>query len=256
MNKLKDLNLIRKVIILVTLLELLLYSVEYIFKLNIIGEINNISHIISPMTFGFLMLSYSYYFDNTFKGIVFMLLSVVVNGLTNLISGNDLNTSIDMLGADLPLVVLGMIIMVVVGMYKDSKNKTKTKLVDAFCTPNKTKLLYKAMAYCTIFTVFTHIYNNFDFNTITDTSLKSLLTLQSILPTFIILAYITLTDIGYPIIILYNIVYTVASVLVIEYVGVNIILIINMILFMIVSGYLVQKHKEYKSKNERKKKDE
>ena len=102
MNKLKDLNLIRKVIILVTLLELLLYSVEYIFKLNIIGEINNISHIISPMTFGFLMLSYSYYFDNTFKGIVFMLLSVVVNGLTNLISGNDLNTSIDMLGADLP----------------------------------------------------------------------------------------------------------------------------------------------------------
>ena len=252
MSKLKDLvkntKDIRKILAFAMIAELIIVGIAYLAKIDFLFKVENLTDVFSPIVFTLVMISYSYYLDNQFKGICCMAFAMLVNLIGYILNGYDIYDSFALCGFELPLSILGIIIMLTLSMYKDSKNKINVTLTERFKEPKHVKLLYRAMVYCTMFSIFVVVFNNNNLNGISNIELKTLMILQSVLPTFIMMGYITLTDVAYYIMILYNIVYGIITVLVSMYIGIEIMNIIYVIEFTLVIAYLATDYKSYIAK--------
>ena len=249
MNKLieniKSINKIRKALIIVMLIQMITVGTAYTCNIEMLTKTDRLLDLINPIVFTLVMLAYSYYIDNQFKGIICMTLAMGVNLIKYLCDGHNLYDSFALCGFELPLSLMGIILMLIISMYKDPKTKDRKSLVERFSSPKYVKTLYKLMVYCTLFSVFVTVFNNNNFQGVTNIELKTLVILQALLPTFIMIGYITLTDIAYPIMIFYNIVYVVMVILVCGHTDIEIINIIYATEFTLVMGYVTYCYKRY-----------
>ena len=253
MNKIKEqiknIDLIRKTIIIFLIVEISLFLISYFTQNNILFKTESFLDIFSPIVFTLIMLGYSYYIDSQFHGIIYMALAMMTNLAGYMLYGYNLDDSLALSGFELPLAIFGLIIMLVFSMYKDSKKKELIPMKERFKAPRYVKLLYKLMVYCTMFSIFVVVFNNNEFQGLTNIELKTLMILQSVLPTFIMLGYITFTDVALPVMIFYNLIYLGMGVLVTSYIGVEVMNLVYMLEFTVVMGYVSSRYIIYIKNN-------
>lgn len=241
-EKIKNIDLIRKTIIIFLIAEISLFLTSYFTQNSILFKTESFLDIFSPIVFTLIMLGYSYYIDSQFHGIIYMALAMLTNLVGYMLYGYNLDNSLALSGFELPLAIFGLIIMLVFSMYKESKQKELIPMKERFKAPRHVKLLYKLMVYCTMFSIFVVVFNNNEFQGLTNIELKTLLILQSVLPTFIMLGYITFTDVAFPVMVFYNLIYLVMGVLVTSYIGVEVMNILYMLEFTVVMGYVSSRY--------------
>lgn len=248
----KNIDSTRKSILILMVIHIILYVLAYFTKLNFIGVVTKPIEILAPVVFTLVMLCYSFYLDNTYYGLISMTIAMTLNIFIYMVLGNSFYESINLAGAEFTLAIAGLVIILFISIFKTSKNKENEKLSEMFKEPKHVTLLYRAMMYCTVFSVFIYIYNNNSLNTASVGWLGVLTVLQAILPVFIMIGYITFTDVAYLLILTYSIVYGIITFLAFKYINPNLINVVNILEFAIVIEHLSRRYKEIKLLEKRK----
>lgn len=256
-KKLKDsgFGLVHIVIVSTVLLELLIMVIANIFKidalLNIGARADSILNVLSPIMFGLIMIAYSFSKEKMYAGVIMMAAIMSSTVLIYLILGCSLQESVQITGLELHISIIGVIIMTAVLLYKrhklkkkDTKLNKQLELKDLFSEHKRTKFAYKFIAYNLMFTALVIEFKNNEYLMFIDNYyLKSLVVLQATLPLFIMIAYITFTDLAKQLIVIYSIVYAVISITALIYTEMNIFVIFNLISFLAVGLSLIAKKK-------------
>jgi hypothetical protein len=237
----KDLAPVRKFIIAYMIVAALLYLFKALTAMDHIVDADYPLDAMNIVIFGMILISYSYYFDNTFKGIVTMTVAMVINNLTYMAWGYSFSESLQLCGSETLPAMLGIVIMLLGSIISDRKTpagQEKKKFVDLYDKPKRVKVLYKAMVYCIMFSIFVTVYKSEDLSSVTNAWLKTLMVLQVVLPSMIILGYITLTDIAFPLMVLYNIVYVAITITIFNYVDFTLVTLLNAVALTLTIAYV------------------
>lgn len=268
-NKLSIKNIIKTrefivgIITLIQLIGLLLYNTKIGENWEWLGYSN--VNIVGIISLAIICYGYSYYSSKQWLGLFILTLNLCIVTLYQIIYGATLTEAISSNNMELIICILGIIIMVSnVAIIKnklkkniknntDKKSKNTIKIEDIniknlYNNPISVKWYYKLMIYCFMFTTFMFTYANSNLPAVDSPFLKTILLLQTMLPTYIIIAYITFTDLTVHVLIIYNIIYVVAGAVIIKYTGFSLYVLLNLIMMTLMIRFNI---KEYKIKSSR-----
>lgn len=226
------------VLLMLLVLELILYGLSFVTDWRWLGTER--SSIIGIVTFALTTYGYSFYSNKQWLGISLITTSLAILTINYMIYGDSLGDAVLRNNMDLPICLIGITIMIINSIIKHKRIR------EIYNKPVKVEKIYKFIVYSFMFSVFVYSYATSNLVTVTNTFLKTMVILQSILPTYIIISYITFTDITLPVMIIYNIVYIIAGLVVINYTGFSLYIVLNIIMLTLMIWYNIYKYYEEK----------